>query len=362
MEESINKLLAEIKIEEVIQDYVSLKKRGSNYLGICPFHQERTPSFTVSPSKQIYKCFGCGKSGNAISFLIEYKKCDFKTAINHLLEKYNLPKIAVSGQNEEEFEIDSIVATTIKPIMLNLDANFSSVFDLVKFDRILLDLCIGHLEALEERIKNNDEIKITQVSYYPGNTLTMLRNVKQNDSMKLMYGSMYNQGVVLIISYLTSSIKELFIRSLNYWASHKTTSFNEANTEFKITLDELRSLNFNLSNSIGDLIIKKKNISFQDMQSTLREFETYFGFKTEKDEFVDNVILGQAARHAIVHSLAIADEKFINQVSDAKLRTLKTDVSQNDDLKFTIEELEQLSNSCKKFFRHLVDSIISRTK
>jgi hypothetical protein len=127
-------------------------------------------------------------------------------------------------------------------------------------------------------------------------------------------------------------------------------------------LDELRVLNFNLSASIGDLIIKKKNISFQDMQSTLREFESYFGFRTEKTEDLDNVIFGQAARHAVVHSLSIADDKFINQVSDAKLRTIKKEISQNDDLKFTIEELEQLAYSCKRFFRELVDGIIARTK
>ncbi len=362
MEESINALLSKVKIEEVIQDYINLKKRGANYLGLCPFHEELTPSFTVSPAKQIYKCFGCGKSGNAISFLIEYNKSDFKSATNLLSKKYNLPKLIISKLGENEFKIGSIVATAIKPIMLNLEANISSVFDLVKFDKILLDLCIDHLEALDERIKNNAEIKITNVSFYPSHTLTMLRNIKQNDSMKLMYGSMYNQGVVLLVSYLTSSIKDLFSHCLNYWATHNKDLFTKVNTEFKITLDELRSLDFNLSASIGDLIIKKKSISFQDMQSTLREFEVYFGFKTEKNMFIDNVILGQAARHAIVHSLAIADEKFIQQISDTKLRNIKTSVLQNDDLKFTLEELEELTESIKKFFRYLVDNIIERSK
>src|SRR6187397_3027919 len=116
---TIQQILSRIDIIDVIGGFVKLKKRGTNYLGLCPFHKELTPSFTVSPSKQIYKCFGCGKSGNAISFLIEYKNCGFETAINLLLEKYNLPKIAVTELGGEEFEIGSIVATTIKPIMLN---------------------------------------------------------------------------------------------------------------------------------------------------------------------------------------------------------------------------------------------------
>ena len=58
-------------IEEIIGGYVSLKKRGSNYVGLCPFHSERTASFTVSPTKNIYKCFGCGKAGNVFNFVAE---------------------------------------------------------------------------------------------------------------------------------------------------------------------------------------------------------------------------------------------------------------------------------------------------
>ncbi|WP_315824643.1 CHC2 zinc finger domain-containing protein [Paraflavitalea speifideaquila] len=59
---------------EVVGSFVKLKKRGTNYIGLCPFHNEKSPSFSVSPSKEIYKCFGCGKSGNSISFLMEHEK------------------------------------------------------------------------------------------------------------------------------------------------------------------------------------------------------------------------------------------------------------------------------------------------
>lgn len=70
--------------------YVKLKKRGVNYLGLCPFHNEKTPSFTVSPSKELYKCFGCGKSGNAISFLMELEKYSYVEALRWLANKYNV--------------------------------------------------------------------------------------------------------------------------------------------------------------------------------------------------------------------------------------------------------------------------------
>ena len=60
-------------IEDVVGEYVALKKRGANYLGNCPFHNEKSPSFTVSPAKGIYKCFGCGKAGNSINFIMEHE-------------------------------------------------------------------------------------------------------------------------------------------------------------------------------------------------------------------------------------------------------------------------------------------------
>ncbi|MFM8951294.1 MAG: CHC2 zinc finger domain-containing protein, partial [Bacteroidota bacterium] len=65
--------MSAVRIEEVVGDFISLKKRGVNLLGICPFHNEKTPSFNVSPVRGIYKCFGCGKGGNAVNFIMEHE-------------------------------------------------------------------------------------------------------------------------------------------------------------------------------------------------------------------------------------------------------------------------------------------------
>jgi DNA primase len=77
---TIQQIISRIDVLEVIGEYVKLKKRGANYLGLCPFHNEKTPSFTVSPAKEIFKCFGCGKSGNSISFLMEHDKLSYVDA------------------------------------------------------------------------------------------------------------------------------------------------------------------------------------------------------------------------------------------------------------------------------------------
>lgn len=103
-EKSIQEVLETVKVEDVIQDYVNLKRRGVNMIGLCPFHNEKTPSFTVSPSKNIYKCFGCGVGGNAVQFLMEHEQLSFPEAIRHLAKKYGieLEETQVSTEYMEE--------------------------------------------------------------------------------------------------------------------------------------------------------------------------------------------------------------------------------------------------------------------
>ena len=88
--ETIDRIFEAAKVEDVVGSYVSLKKRGANLLGLCPFHHEKTGSFTVSPSKGIYKCFGCGKAGNAVRFIMEIEQCSYIEAIKHLAQRYHI--------------------------------------------------------------------------------------------------------------------------------------------------------------------------------------------------------------------------------------------------------------------------------
>ena len=88
--QTIDKIFSAAKIEEVVQDYVPLKRRGANLIGLCPFHSERTGSFTVSPSKGIFKCFGCGESGNAVGFVMKIDNCSYADALRTLAKKYHI--------------------------------------------------------------------------------------------------------------------------------------------------------------------------------------------------------------------------------------------------------------------------------
>ncbi len=100
-QETVTLILDTARIEDVVGDYVTLKRRGANYVACCPFHNEKTPSFYVSPSKGIYKCFGCGKSGTAVGFVMEEEHCSYVDALRYLAGKYHI-EIREEEESAEE--------------------------------------------------------------------------------------------------------------------------------------------------------------------------------------------------------------------------------------------------------------------
>ncbi|GAB3706301.1 DNA primase [Spirosoma flavus] len=101
-EETVERIRQAADILEVINDFVSLKKRGTNYIACCPFHNEKTPSFNVNPSRQIYKCFGCGKAGDAVRFVMDIENIGYGESLRYLAKKYGI-EIEEQEQTPEEF-------------------------------------------------------------------------------------------------------------------------------------------------------------------------------------------------------------------------------------------------------------------
>ncbi len=99
---TIERILDAAEITDVISDFVTLRKRGVNQLGLCPFHNEKTPSFTVSPAKGIFKCFGCGKGGNAVNFIMEHESLSYPEALKWLAKKYHIDVVEKEETDEEK--------------------------------------------------------------------------------------------------------------------------------------------------------------------------------------------------------------------------------------------------------------------
>ncbi|MBI5858795.1 MAG: DNA primase [Sphingobacteriales bacterium] len=156
---TIQQILGRLDIIDVIGGFVKLKKRGTNYLGLCPFHNEKTPSFTVSPSKELYKCFGCGKAGNTVSFIMEHEKYSYVEALKWLANKYGI-EIEETFQNDEQRQ-QMLVADSL--YIVNA---FAQQF----FSNALFETEEGQdigLSYLKERGFREDIIKKFQIGYSP---------------------------------------------------------------------------------------------------------------------------------------------------------------------------------------------------
>ena len=193
---TIQQILDRLDIIDVIGGFVKLKKRGSNYLGLCPFHNERTPSFTVSPAKELYKCFGCGKSGNTISFLMEHEKYSYVDTLRWLAHKYGV-------EVEETFQSDEQRQTQLAADSLYIINQFAQQY----FSQQLFETEEGRdigLTYFQDRGFREDIIKKFQLGYSPEarDAFTKEALAKQyNAELLIKTGLVANRNEQLVDNY-----------------------------------------------------------------------------------------------------------------------------------------------------------------
>ncbi|MBR4619677.1 MAG: DNA primase [Salinivirgaceae bacterium] len=155
--ETVDKIFETANILEVVSDFVSLKKRGTNYIGCCPFHNEKTPSFYVSPTKNIYKCFGCGKGGNSVNFVMEHEQMSYTEALKYLANKYHIEI------KEKEFTPEEQEAQNDRESMLVLNEFAKNTFirNMTETDE---GRAIGY-KYFKERGFNEETIKAYELGY-----------------------------------------------------------------------------------------------------------------------------------------------------------------------------------------------------
>jgi len=238
--------------------------------------------------------------------------------------------------------------SSIRAIESTFHINLRSVQELIDFDRTVLDAAVQIIDGLRVSVDQNHPALADRI----GNAVQMLRNVRTNDSMRSHYETIYNQCVVLLVSHFGSALHSIFRLS----APTRLASSAEKDAlkdELKFSLAELNELDFQMRERIGDLLVSKRDISFQDMQSTRRAFKGYLGVEIGSGAHVNNIILAQAARNAIVHSGAVIDVKFVKQVSGAKPRDLKLQVAEGERLAFVPAEVEQVASNMREFVANI---------
>ena len=171
-EQSIEKIRNRADVIEIISKYVNLKKRGRNYFGLCPFHNEKTPSFSVNSEKQIFKCFGCGAGGSSIDFIMEIEKLDFIESIKYLAEQYNI-EIEQSSYNNKIKDISSD--------LYDMNIKVSNIYQ----DNLLNNSIM--LSHLLKRGLSEDIIKKFSIG---------LSHTNKNEILKLMQGSYSSKSML----------------------------------------------------------------------------------------------------------------------------------------------------------------------
>lgn len=167
---TVDRILDTAKIEEVISDFVTLKRRGANYTACCPFHHEKTPSFSVSPSKGIYKCFGCGKAGSVISFVMEHEQMSYVEALKYLGHKYGI-------EVKEKEESAEDIQNRLHHESLLIVNDFAQQFFSKQLWESQEGIAVG-LSYFKERSFTDDTIKKFLLGYAPNSKRALTHNAQ----------------------------------------------------------------------------------------------------------------------------------------------------------------------------------------
>jgi DNA primase len=161
-----------VRIEEVVSDFVSLKKRGANLIGVCPFHKEKTPSFIVSPAKGIFKCFGCGKAGDSVRFIMEHEHYSYPEALRYLANKYGIiieekeqspEELMAQNEREKMFNINTFAQQYFSNTMKNDEEGLAVGMSYFRergfrdaiIDKFQLGYCLNQRDAfIQYAVKN----------------------------------------------------------------------------------------------------------------------------------------------------------------------------------------------------------------
>lgn len=171
-QDTIMSIIDTVRIEEVVGDFVSLKKRGANLIGVCPFHKEKTPSFIVSPAKGIFKCFGCGKAGDSVRFVMEHEHYSYPEALRYLANKYGIiieekeqspEELMAQNEREKMFNINTFAQQYFSETMKNNDEGLAVGMSYFKergfrdaiINKFQLGYCLNQRDAfIQYAIKN----------------------------------------------------------------------------------------------------------------------------------------------------------------------------------------------------------------
>lgn len=245
-------------------------------------------------------------------------------------------------------------------VLATFERHVDSVHRLMNFDKDVLSFAIEALEALQDRLTQHHQLENPHLT--AARTLEMLRGYREHDSLRPRYQTIFNQALVLLVSYFGSALSDLFRDGVSAVMSSGRDS-PLLREQVKVSFLELREANFDLRTRAPDMLVNAKDISFQDMKSVARAFKENLGIEIEKTATVNDIIAAQACRHVIVHAGSIVDDALIRQLSGANPRKLKVSLAPGEHVQFSPEEVERAAAAMVEYLRIVqtkVDAIDDR--
>lgn len=195
-----------------------------------------------------------------------------------------------------------------------------------------------------------------QERLHPNGLIRSLETIKSAESLRGLYQALHNQWLVLLASYFSSAVKQLFVDSVSdaIRRGHRTAVLEES---VKVTIEDLSGSHEDLPALLASLMAANDGVSFQDTQSIGRAFGKYFDCAPERDETVNDIILALAARHAIVHAGGIVDARMLKQLRLAHPRSLKQKLTEGESLQFSPDEIDRAAVAMRKYLRLLAEGV-----
>ena len=234
--------------------------------------------------------------------------------------------------------------------MSTFDAALGAVEQLLEFGNVIIDMAVDGLKTLEAQL---EERNLHSAVVLVKNKATVLSNIKRGESLRPQYEAMFSQCVVLLVSHFGSAVHDVFRQAVQQ-ALREGRSVPAATEELKVSWDSIAKTDAAPEGLFAELLVAQNDISFQDMQSIARAFKKHLRVSIERDNDTNNIILGQAARHAIVHSGSRIDERMLRQVTDAVPRDLMQDVMLGQPIVFTPVQVRALAASMSRYLNRLV--------
>jgi hypothetical protein len=239
-------------------------------------------------------------------------------------------------------------------VIVRFQSNLHSVDALMSFDDVILGFVLDklkqiyHYQKAERYVPKEADIRAIY---------RQLELIREHKSLQIQYRAIFNQALVLIVSHFSAAARDLFRAAVRDAVANGYMQRKLQHEKLDLTVAQAVRSHQQLPSLVANTLLVRDGMSFQDMQSTQKAFRDFCGFAPERDANLNNIIVGQAFRHAIAHAGAVVDEKLASQLGDVTPRTVRPVLGIGDEILFKPEEVQEVGASMLAYLQSVAAGI-----